>query len=133
MTLDKDLIPPLKALIKASYSPVLKRSIANLTLLGFENVRLEHFKGQTDEFMLYLQSYKGTNVVKAIISGIRDSKESLVMEVLRQYDIDKDKEAFDIYFDELLGYFDKHLGQIEKLAHARRFNQLAQLTKYTEH
>jgi len=102
-------------------------------LLGLEQVRLENFKGQTQEFINYMHSYKGTKVVQAIIKGIQESRESLVMEVLRQYDIDKDKDAFDTYFTELLFHFDKHLGQIEQLAYARRFQQLTQLSKYTEH
>ena len=133
MSLDKDQIPPLKAIIKASYSPVLKRSMANLMLLGLENVRLEHFKGETDKFINYMHSYKGTKIIKAIVMSIVESREALVMEVLKQYSIDKDINAFDIYFSELLFYFNKHLEIIQKLAFARKFNQLAQLSKYTEH
>ena len=132
MTLDKDQLPILKGIIKASYSPVLKRAIVNLFLLGLEQVRLDNFPGKTQEFFNVLHSDKGHKACKEIIKDIYNTRENMIVELMKQYGIDKDQSEFNIYLDELTLHFSKHISQVEQLVFNNRFQELVQLSKVTE-
>ena len=128
MTIEKDQQPVMKTVVKTTYSPVLRRSMVNLYLLGIEQVRLDNFKGATKEFLNMLYAGRGKSISYTILENIEKNKDELIVELMKQYGIDKDEDCYNLYFDELSKYFKEHLTMISGLAFNNMFDKLAMLS-----
>ena len=132
MPIEPDQIPIMKAVIQTTYSPVLQRAMVNLMLLGIEQIRLDNFKDAPEKFKAAMYTPKFSRVCKAIINDIEANKDHLVVEIMKQYGIDKDTDCFNLYFDELGYWFKRHLVVIQNLVFNYRFEKLAQLSQIKE-
>jgi len=127
--IEKEMKPIMMAVIKTTYAPVLKRAMVNSVLLALEQLRVDNFPGNSNEFLDLLRTHKGHRACGDILSKVKDSQYDLIKELMKQYGIHTDKAYEALYMDELSYWFHEHLEEIAEVLYKGNFSLLAQMSE----
>lgn len=114
MTIDKDLAPVYKAMVKTSYAPVIRRVII-LHLMQDINRMQMGMKMDDTQFIEILHSYSGKQALKLCLNEIFAKRGNTIQELLLQYGINTDGGLTDFYHEEFDRHFREQIAYVMKL------------------
>ena len=120
--LDKDQLPILKAIIKASYGNVLMRVLAHSIMVALDEIirsmRITSKRQLTvmERIQLIDSQIRTTQVRNALLislDALKRDRESIVNEVIRQYGLKVPHDEIDFYQDEMQELLKGYENEIE--------------------
>lgn len=136
MAIDKDQEPILKAMINASYSGVILRTICHYVLIDLAEISSSmkisssRHMNLLEKLIMYDQELQSDHVKKSLLcclNMIKRKRDDIVNEIIRQYGLTLAHDEIDFYQDEMGFIFDDFIKYTRDLIQAGEYGMLRSL------